>query len=260
MKVLLSIFFIGVLISGLLAQTEIPPLVTDRPDQTESAAVVPQKSLQIETGVVLERDKIQSGNSETELETLSLATTLLRIGLTNFIELRLGSEFTREKTTVGEYSNDISGMNGLAVGAKVKLLDENNLMPELAVLVNFDLPVGNEDLVGDETVPGFLLAAAHTLSPRVGFGYNLGMEWGADDQRDFIYSAALGIGLTEQLSGFLEIYGSAPKDGDTHVLFDSGVTYLVKSNLQLDASVGFALTDHSPDWFANAGVSFRIPR
>ena len=38
-------------------QNDAPELITDRQDQTESAAVVPHNSLQIETGFLLENYK-----------------------------------------------------------------------------------------------------------------------------------------------------------------------------------------------------------
>jgi hypothetical protein len=39
------------------AQDKVPELVTDRPDQTESSAVVPPGSLQIETGFIMGKDE-----------------------------------------------------------------------------------------------------------------------------------------------------------------------------------------------------------
>ncbi|MFW6371118.1 MAG: hypothetical protein ACOC10_07950 [Bacteroidota bacterium] len=52
------------LVHGLsvTAQVDIPELVTDRPDQTESATTVPNNSLQIETGYVFQSDEIENGS------------------------------------------------------------------------------------------------------------------------------------------------------------------------------------------------------
>ena len=38
-----------------------------------------------------------------------------------------------------------------------------------------------------------------------------------------------------------------------------GMTFLVLPNLQLDVSAGKGLSREAPDWFAGAGVSFRLP-
>ena len=72
---------------ALLSQSEVP-LITDRPDQTESAVTVPKKSLQIETGAVYEFDRIGS----TEIRSLHFAKTLFRYGVTDCLELRLDTE------------------------------------------------------------------------------------------------------------------------------------------------------------------------
>jgi hypothetical protein len=43
--------------SPALSQEEVPPLVTDRPDQTESSVTVPFRALQFEMGGFIEMDK-----------------------------------------------------------------------------------------------------------------------------------------------------------------------------------------------------------
>lgn len=56
MKILISTLFLFFAVA-LQAQQQVPDLVTDRPDQTESAATVPKHFLQIETGFILENDE-----------------------------------------------------------------------------------------------------------------------------------------------------------------------------------------------------------
>ena len=81
----------------ILAQTSPPDLVTDRPDQTESSITVPFKSLQIETGFIKEK---QGENTN-----LAYNTTLLRYGLLENLELRLGLEYLGEKNTASTIDN-----------------------------------------------------------------------------------------------------------------------------------------------------------
>ena len=56
-----------------VARAQSPDMVTDRPDQTESAAVVPRGLLQVETGYLFARDG--------DVDGYAVPGTLFRIGL-----------------------------------------------------------------------------------------------------------------------------------------------------------------------------------
>src|SRR3972149_6805763 len=89
---IISLLLIVIFINGN-AQEDGAELITDRPDQTESSAVVPLKSLQIETGFIIE-------NKETNIfksRAFTYNSTLLRYGLVENMELRLGLEYLGEK-------------------------------------------------------------------------------------------------------------------------------------------------------------------
>lgn len=72
-----------------------PALVTDRPDQTESALVVPAWRLQIETGAAKEW---VSSESDSYDENNRFGTTLLRYGLFDFMEFRIGSDLLNHQS------------------------------------------------------------------------------------------------------------------------------------------------------------------
>jgi hypothetical protein len=108
------IFFLIAFSLIVKAQYETIELITDRPDQTESSAAVPHKSLQIETGFVME-------NNETEfIEQKSFAynTTLLRYGLLENFELRLGLEYLGEEVFIKntDTTNTYSGLSPIYAG------------------------------------------------------------------------------------------------------------------------------------------------
>ena len=89
------------------ARAQAPPLVTDRPDRTESAAVVPRGLFQVETGYLFTRDGGVDGHAA--------PGTLLRIGLGGRTELRLG----HAGIAGGESGR---GAGDSEVGAKVDLV------------------------------------------------------------------------------------------------------------------------------------------
>lgn len=242
----IRIIFYAVLLSFLsitaFSQQENPPaLVTDRPDQTESSVVVPEGYLQIETGFVFEKTSDMQDN-------ITYHSTLLRYGLLDIMELRIGNELTED------------GMAPVNVGTKIFITHENGILPELAFMAGVTLPYFGSDLFTPEHIaPSMRLAAAHTLTDNFSFGWNFGGEWkGTDSETNGFYSGVPGIGLREKLGAFIELYGYLPEDHKADHRFDAGFTYLLKSNFQFDVSGGLGLNEVAPDGFVNAGFSYRI--
>ncbi|HKK60012.1 MAG TPA: transporter [Salinivirga sp.] len=258
MKIQITLFFI-VLAFVVQAQENVPVLITDRPDQTESSVTVPVKSLQIETGFML-------ANEQTDLFDLSSITyntTLLRYGLLDNFELRLGLEYLEEKVEFQDTdeTDKANGFSPLYTGFKVKVADENGWLPEVAFLGGLILPFTADKAFKPEYVGGNMrLAFAHTLSERFSLGYNLGAEWSGNTAvPEYFYSLALGIGLADALGMFVESYGTVPEKGADAHLLDAGFTYLVLPNFQLDISGGLGLNDAALDNFISFGLTYRLP-
>ena len=257
---ILSILMLTCLFIDTIARDELPDLVTDRPDQTESSTVVPLHSLQIETGFVME-------NAETareKIKSYAYNTTLLRYGLLESMELRLGLEYLNEEIAIKNTDtvNTFSGTSPLYAGFKIKIADEAGWMPEIAFLGGLELPfTAAEHFETSSAAAGMRFSIAHTLSDRFSIGYNLGAEWdGETAAPSYYYSLALGIGITDRLGMFIENYGLLSENGGGEHLFDAGITYLVLPNLQFDISGGFGLNDEAIDNFISCGLSYRIPR
>ncbi len=98
-KYTILILVFGIISLPVLSQKEIPDkkgfnkkvpdLITDRPDQTESSCSVRKNALQIETGFVYENFK----RDDVKFDNWGIATTLLRYGVLDNFELRLGSYY-----------------------------------------------------------------------------------------------------------------------------------------------------------------------
>lgn len=242
-----------------LAQSDYSEMVTDRPDQTESAQVVPMKSLQIETGFVRERYKI----GEASYVDYAFNSTLLRYGLLKKLELRLGLEYlgSRIEDIQSNESDLKNGLGALLTGIKYKILEEDGLKPGLALLGNLAFPfTSKEEFKSDHTAAGLRLALSQSLSDRFALGYNLGGEWDGDsDVTAWFYSISLGIGLSDKLGMFIESYGLIPNRDEAVHLVNAGFTYAILPNLQADISAGLGLNDTAIDNFIGFGLSYRIP-
>ena len=236
-----------------VASAQSPDLVTDRPDQTESATVVPRGLMQVETGYLFARDGGVDG--------YEVPGTLFRVGLGARTEFRIG-----HAGMVGGEGRHGAGDSEL--GAKVNLVERaDGWRPELAILGGLSLPTGNDAFSSGSVDPSFLVSFAHELSPRLSLGYNVGAAWESSaDQSDrdafIMYSLALGVGLTDRLGTFLEFFGDRQTTDTTatSVSVDGGFTLLLTDIVQLDIYVGSGLRGRTDDVFVGTGLSFRLPR
>ena len=236
-----------------VASAQSPDLVTDRPDQTESATVVPRGLVQAEIGYLFARDG--------DVDGYQVPGTLFRIGLGGRTELRIGH--------AGIVGGDGGhGLGDSELGAKVNLIaSADGWRPELAVLGGLSFPTGDDGFSSDGLDPSFLVSFAHELSPTMSFGYNVGAAWESSTDRPdrnalIVYSLVLGYGLTDRLSTFLELFGDWQTTGatTTGVSADGGLTFLLTDIVQYDVYLGGGLRGPTDDLFVGTGLSFRLPR
>ncbi len=252
--------FLGLLGAWLPAwsQGEVPDLVTDRPDQTESSGVVPLRTLQIETGLVLSVNQ----SDQAQFRRFTYNSTLLRYGLLENFELRAGLEYLGEREEVLDQVevNTLKGFSPLYLGFKTRITGERGWIPEIAFLGGLSLSfTAKKEFRALHPAAIMRFAFSHTLSDRFSFGYNLGAEWEGETGPGYFYSAVLGVGLTETLGLFIEPFGILATEHANEHLLDAGLTWLVLPNLQLDLSGGVGLNEAASDYFISAGLSYRIP-
>jgi hypothetical protein len=248
-----------------LAQQRVPgELVTDRPDQTESASIVPPGFVQIEAGWSLEH----LTDGALRIRTHSVPGVLLRAGLTNRLEARIGFAGWQAADTAG-LGGAASDVGDTEMGLKALLRSAEAGGPAVALIAHATLPTGSGAATSGKPDPSLLLSVAHDLSDRVALGWNLGPVWtsgGTPAARqtlvDLAATASLGISLTDRWSAFVETFGAVPlsEEAESVVSVDGGVTVRVGENLQLDASAGVAVLAAAANWFVASGLSIRLPR
>lgn len=237
------------------------PLISDRPDFTESTDTVPRGHFQLEGGFTSTRVDDEDSRSFGEL--------LLRIGLSERLEARIGAgSHTRIARPGG---GDASGYEDPGLGVKIRLSPETEMLPPsrpaVALLLGTSIPVGDEELTEDEWVPEAKLAFGWTLTERFGLSSNLnwafppGFDAGDGDERFHQFSGSLSgsLSFTDRIGGFLEYYGFTEEEEDgpsTHYV-NTGVTYLLSNDLQLDLRYGRGLNDPDPDDFVGIGAAVR---
>ncbi|MCH2489985.1 MAG: transporter [Flavobacteriales bacterium] len=246
---------------GSFAQEDqsVPEMITDRPDATESPSTVPVGFLQVETGAFYESFE----DNDLKTEVFGYNTTLLRFGILDNLELRLGWNFEETQFAINgnEINNVLSGFSPLLAGMKVAITEEKGLLPEMGLLGHLYLPfTAANDYRPETTGVDFRFSFAHTLSERSSLAYNLGAQW-LDDSPEaaYVYTLVYGYSITDRFGLYAELYGDLPEDSSSNHLWDAGITYLIQPNIQLDATVGSSISE-GQDILLSAGVSFRIPK
>lgn len=231
------------------------PLVSDRPDFTESTGTIAPGHVQVEAGVTWQ----ELG----EEDSLTAGEVLVRFGLGESLEARLG---VGSWTRVDVPGARLDGYEDPTLGLKLRLTptadDRPPGFPAASLLLGTTVPVGSDDLTSDEWEPEARLALDWIVTDLLSVGANIGVAWPSADGDRFdqlLASVTLGIAATDRLGIFVETYGFSEEepDGDATQYADTGVTFALTDDLQLDARIGFGLNDPSPERFIGVGVAAR---
>ena len=237
------------------AQIDDDPLVSDRPDFTESTGTIAPGRFQFEGGTTWQ----EIG----EEDSLTFGEILVRYGLGENLEARLG---VGSWTRIDVPGDQLEGFEDPTVGLKVRLTppvdDRPPGFPAVSLIVGTSVPVGSEELTADEWEPEARLAFDWILTDMLTLGANLGLAFPTADGDRFdqvLASVTAGIAATDRLGVFVETYGFSQEeeDGDATQYVDTGVTFALTDDLQLDARIGFGLNDPSPERFIGVGAAFR---
>ena len=213
-------------------------ITTDRPDQTESAVVLSTGQIQVESGISIE-------NSQSNIN------TLFRIGIIEGIEIRINSNYLINDELSFMKKSSFSDFE---VGAKFRIFDKTSNNTKVAFLSQLSIPTAIE--VFSNNVYGILsrLNVSHDLNNESQIGYNLGYNKFKKMDGQFIYTIVYGRSL-DSFGIFFEIFGDDSKNS-SNINFDSGITYLLDNNKQIDLSIGKGINNDM--FFISGGISINI--
>jgi hypothetical protein len=239
------------------------PLVTDRPDFTESPVTVGRGVVQLETGYSYTWDSAGSDFTRTH----TYPESLFRIGIfSEWLELRIFYNYTEETTQVGGVRTVLTGSDDLGLGLKIALTPQEGILPEMGLIPQMSVPSGDIDFSANRVLAGLNWVYAWEINDFFSLGgqsqYNAAVD-GATGATYGEFSQAWSVGytLTDRLGAYTEWYMFAPHSADSELpeqYVDGGFTYLVNDNLQLDIRVGFGLNEAADDYFLGSGFSQRF--
>lgn len=221
----------------------------DRPDQTETPAIVPKGMIQVESGFSFQK-KGSNNYSYT------LPSTLWKYGVNENFELRLITEIISEKN----YNEKQNGLLPLFIGFKVNLSEEKGIIPKISLIAHIGLPkMASSNYKTEYLTPEFRFTMQHSLSEKWSLGYNIGAEWdGLTPKPTFVYTLTTGYSIDEKLGSYIELFGFATQNKKTNHNLDGGLTYLITNNFMVDLSSGFGITEVDFEHYFALGISFRL--
>ncbi|HVL13956.1 MAG TPA: transporter [Gemmata sp.] len=236
---------------------------TDRDSFTPAASIAGRRRLIAEAAYSFtEHAVVKEAHSFPEL--------LLRYGLTDRVELRLGWN-----AEVGGKGNEASGfgfeeaagggelerVRRVVYGVKLRVTDQEGWLPQSALILDGRTPTG-----GDDNHSQFVGTYV--------FGWRLPNRWKFDSAVRYLTaveeedhfgvwapSAVLKVPLGERVNVHAEYFGafSAGKaEGLVRHFFSPGVHWLVTPNFEVGVRVGWGLNDQSARFFTNAGFGLRF--
>ena len=253
------------------AQTTDPmqePLVTDRPDFTESTETVPAGHFQLEAGYTFTYDR----ERKDRVRDHTAPELLMRIGLVDNFELRIGwdgyswtdSQFEGEtrggrRVTREDQTQDA---HDLSLGFKYKLVEQDGWIPHFGVIGAITVPSGSAGVSSGDVDPEIVLLWAYDITDSFAIAGNVGLAAPTDNgDRFFQASASLAaaVALSEKVGAYVEYFGFYPnaEHSDAAHSVNAGLTYLINNNFQIDWRVGAGLNEEADDFFTGVGFAFR---
>jgi hypothetical protein len=224
-------------------------MITDRPDFTESAIVVPIKSVQFELGTGFQRSQ--------DVDEMQYPNMLARIGLHDRFELRLGLPGW---TTMEIADQSKTYFQDVYVEGKLQMTPDDAVLP-MAIILAATAPTGDDIVSTGKSEFGVKYAIAYDFSDRISLGANVGLFSRAETEDRILSSlasVAVGVSVTQRVGLFFETFAEMPENASWSPVFDAGVTFLATPLLQFDVAFGLGLNSFAVDHFIGLGVSFRI--
>lgn len=227
---------------------------TDRPDQTESSAVIPVKTVQIETGIRAEF--IENSVNGARENSVFAPTTLFRISLSKRFEFRLVNTLEHHQADLLS-PNESRGwhIDDLEIGTKIQLYNRPTAKTRIAIMQHIAMPTSLSYTKAWGSITNLLVS--HDLKNGFALGYHLGYDLHQNEGQLFTYSMALSMPINEVIGSYVETYGDYRLEGIPVVNIDAGFTFAIKETMQLDYSFGIGMTQLMN--YQAIGFSMRLP-
>lgn len=253
---------------------------TNRPGNSFGAFSVGKKVLQLESGIYMLNENHKLLAYDANGFGIDLAG---RYGFwKEQLEVNLDLQFQNDSYVNGVFSYNRSGLRQTTLGVKYLVYDPfkkgeekvniyswrankkfkwKRLIPAVSAYAGINYTMNNDySIPGEATFsPKVVLIAQQHIIPGLVIVTNLVADKIASNTFNYGYVVTATYGLNDKWSAFVEnkgIKGDYYSDG----IFTAGATYLLKNNLQLDASISKNIKNTPDLLYGGLGVSWRLDK
>jgi len=236
------------------------PIEAERPGEATPPGVVAPGVVQVEGGVVYERD---TGAHEPDTRRVTAPDLEVRIGVVDPVELQLFVDgWTHEQPDGG---SDRGSFGDTAVGVKACFTQSDGWRPSLAARALVSFPTGGDAETSGGVDPSLALLTQWDLSERTQLVVDAGLGTpsrgvGTSGRLfEFAPQIALQRTIAARVAAYVEYAAVLRSAGepDEHGV-DGGFAWLPTDDLQLDVSAGLGLNAPAPDVFVAIGGAWRF--
>jgi hypothetical protein len=219
---------------------------TDRPDTTNSSAVVPAGSLQDENGINLTTwrngTRMDGGN------------TRLRLGIFDCGEILVDLP----NYTFSASGMHLYGFSDVTPAAKIQLQDLPQGL-QASLVGGVGLPSGTPAIAGKSYNPYLQIPWSQEIAEGWGIHGMFTQTWLTGQASDRLFEATLSLDhdFSTAADGFIEYVGDYLSGVIPSQVMDFGAAYRITPRQQVDFRAGFGLTRQAPTAFFGIGYSFR---
>lgn len=205
-------------------------------------------------------------------DTHSLPEALLRVGVTDWLELRLGSNYeiggapsvvssSGSRPEGPASGSELEEETTLGYGAKMLFSEQSGWVPQSALIAQATTPVSG---IGTATRLKLTWVAGWELSNGCKWDsairYGTGLEEG-DHFNVWAPSSVFKIPVGEKCNAHIEYFGAfsdGRSDESVRHFVSPGLHYLITEDFEVGFRVGWGLNDESADFFSNIGFGWQI--
>ncbi len=240
-------------------------MATDRPDKTESPATVDAGHTQIEASLVdYTYDHKNSEGTDKRVDNFSVMPMNLKAGLLNNMDLQLViNPYIKEHSSGDGERETKRGFGDMQIRGKVNLWGNDHGSTAFAVMPFVKFPTNTDDLGNNAVEGGIILPLAVSLPADWNMGIMTEFDFNRNSKKDyytnFINSITFGHTIVGDLNGYVEFFSSFNQEEDSKWIgtVDTGLTYALSDDIQLDTGVNIGVTRSADDFKPFWGCSIR---
>lgn len=241
------------------------PLVTDRPDFTESPSTVGLGTLQIEGGYTFARHRSAAGRVDEH----SFGELLFRYGVVaDWLEFRAVVSPVAAVSSASGIRSAHACVEDLQLGFKLAVCDQKTWIPRVGVVGQLDLPTSDGPFGAGRVLGSGLVIYGWDANESLSLAGQTGIGGDIDGVTGRSYlltaqSVSASLSLSPRVATYFEWFALIPSGADTersqHYV-NGGLTVLFGPDVQWDVRIGHGLTAAADDLFVGTGLSVRFPR